>query len=246
MTTMQISNSDTTLNISIVQDKNKIKYNKKRIFFLLLKGYIIIVLMGLVISAITINFTQTPAFNVEVNPPLKDMNVIDKSMKPTTEVVAETEYRTKPIQLSVTDAINCTIDNDCNHGVCNNNICDCNDGYTTGDDRRPCNKRGPTQLGALLFQIFLLNGPAHLYVGQITNGVLLLIFVGYGVIVLLCIVLCICAGIGVALEGKEGVACFRCFRYLLGLTIGAVWIAYLIIIAQNNLKDGDGNKLVPL
>ena len=49
-------------------------------------------------------------------------------------------------------------DADCNeHGFCNNDLtgCDCDAGYSTEDNNRQCVVRGPTQLGALLLQIFL-------------------------------------------------------------------------------------------
>jgi len=87
-------------------------------------------------------------------------------------------------------------------------------------------------------------GIAHLILGRILEGVLILIFVGPGSVFTLIFIICGCACLCSSCTDGDGTV----MGTLLGTCIGtlwitaylATWITYIVIIANNNLLDSNG------
>lgn len=109
--------------------------------------------------------------------------------------------------------IACTDDVNCNHGICQDNVCKCDDDYITNDDGEPCSYKQSSQTIAFLLEFlagfFGLPGLGRIYLGYTGLGVFHLIMglsVSIGFIVAVvanCCLGCIgniCGGIGKCIE----------------------------------------------
>jgi len=131
------------------------------------------------------------------------------------------------------------------HGQClPNESCLCDDDYATHgcDTNVQCCYKKKSRLGAFLLEFFLgaESGAGLWFIDQnLIAGMQLMVF-------LFIIVFACGKGCGQASEGDDGGACTVCCSLLILLTTLAMigmWFAYVILIGEGNINDGNGVEL---
>lgn len=99
-------------------------------------------------------------------------------------------------------------------------------------------------IAAMLLQIFLGSGPAHIFIGRVDEGVPLLLFAGWGTVFMWCFAACFCGSLE-SLTGSSGFfkAAGACLGIVWVLTIFVTDIVFIVLFALNNVKDVNGLTL---
>ena len=95
------------------------------------------------------------------------------------------------------DTVMCSVDDDCNHGVCENYTCKCNEGYISDDDDDACSYKQSSQKIAFLLEFlagfFGLPGLGRIYLGYTGLGIFhLIISIGSIIAIIIAVVINCC------------------------------------------------------